>query len=46
MVQTTLHYACRDGDMELVKNIIEGKNGHVSLHAKRFLFCHDEERKL
>lgn len=30
MVQTPLHYACRDGDMELVKDYVEGRNGCVS----------------
>jgi hypothetical protein len=47
MVQTTLHYACRDGDLDLVKNIVEGRNGHVSFDfAKKILSVHVTKERM
>ena len=39
MSQTPLHYACRDGDLELVKDFVEGRGGHVSLEVLILIPC-------
>uniref|UniRef100_A0A6U4TKZ4 Uncharacterized protein n=1 Tax=Hemiselmis andersenii TaxID=464988 RepID=A0A6U4TKZ4_HEMAN len=39
MVQTPLHFACRDGDINLVKDIVDGKGGHAAVELDAVALC-------